>query len=75
MIFGTVIIYLIYDFLSLTYRIGEANHDKLIAYLSSEVDDTFKRESCKQKFVPNSAEYIEVVLVTGKVAHAHITPA
>jgi len=36
---------------------------------------TFKNESFKQKFVPNSAEYIEVVLVKGKVARAHIVTA
>jgi len=56
MIFGTVVISLIYDFLSPTLRIGEANHDKLIAHFSSEVDDTFKNEGFKQKIVPNSAE-------------------
>jgi len=33
---------------------------------------TFKNESFKQKFEPNSAEYIEAVLVKGKVACAHI---
>jgi len=47
MIFGTVIISLIYDFLFLTCRIGQAKHDKLIAHLSSEVDDIhFQKWKC-----------------------------
>lgn len=57
MIFGKDIISLIYNILSPTIRIGEANHDKLIAHLSFEVDVLiFKFESFKQKCVPNSAE-------------------